>query len=141
MQSMPKIYLPSASALPIPQQMSNVEDKRSSSFFIENGELKFYDGVKVTNVKVNAKDRAQMLLAMDMRDSVRKVIDIQVNDGSNEELETAQKALNDVYDKYVKIYGHICENASLKRLFSNDSAYPLLRSLEEYDKKGYILSK
>ncbi|MBQ6297543.1 MAG: hypothetical protein IJK81_07610 [Selenomonadaceae bacterium] len=78
-----------------------------------------------------------MLLAMDMRDSVRKVIDIQVNDGSNEELETAQKALNDVYDKYVKIYGHICEDASLKKIFSTDSGYPLLRSLEEYGKDGY----
>ena len=137
MQSMPRIYLPSATALPLPQQIADIDDKRSSSFFIENGELKFYNGVKVETVKVNAKDRAQMLLAMDMRDSVRKVIDIQVNDGSNEELETAQKTLNDVYDKYVKIYGHICEDASLKKLFGNDSAYPLLRSLEEYGKEGY----
>ncbi len=137
MQSMSKIYLPSVTALPLPQQVADIEDKRSSSFFIENGELKFYDGVKVTNVKVNGKDRAQMLLAMDMRDSVRKVIDIQVNDGSNEKLETAQKVLNDVYDKYVKIYGHICEDASLKKIFSTDSGYPLLRSLEEYGKDGY----
>ena len=106
-------------------------------FCNKNGELKFYDGVKVTNVKVNSKDRAQMLLAMDMRDSVRKVIDIQVNYGSNDELETAQKALNDVYDKYVKIYGHICEDASLKKIFSTDAGYPLLRSLEEYGKDGY----
>ena len=137
MKSMPKIYLPSAMTLPLPQQIADIEDKRSSSFFIENGELKFYDGVKVTNVKVNAKDRAQMLLAMDMRDSVRKVIDIQVNDGNNDELETAQKTLNAAYDKYVKIYGHICEDASLKKIFSTDSGYPLLRSLEEYGKDGY----
>ncbi|MBR3050290.1 MAG: N-6 DNA methylase, partial [Selenomonadaceae bacterium] len=45
MQSMPKIYLPSVTALPLPQQVADIEDKRSSSFFIENGELKFYDGV------------------------------------------------------------------------------------------------
>ncbi|MBQ6297544.1 MAG: hypothetical protein IJK81_07615 [Selenomonadaceae bacterium] len=55
MQSMPKIYLPSATALPLPQQVADIEDKLSSSFFIENGELKFYDGVKVTNVKVKLK--------------------------------------------------------------------------------------
>ena len=93
MQSMPKIYLPSATELPLPQQIAEIEDKRSSSFFIENGELKFYDGVKVTNVKVNAKNRAQMLLAMEMRDSVRNVINIQLNDGSNDELATAQKRI------------------------------------------------
>ena len=137
MQSMPRIYLPSATALPLPQQIAEIEDKRSSSFFIENGELKFYDGVKVTNVKVNAKDRAQMLLAMEIRDSVRNVINIQLNDGSNDELATAQKTLNDTYDKYVKIYGHICEDASLKKIFSTDAGYPLLRSLEEYGKDGY----
>ena len=137
MQSMPRIYLPSATAMPLPQQIAEIEDKRSSSFFIENGELKFYDGMKVTNVKVNAKDRAQMLLAMEMRDSVRNVINIQLNDGSNDELATAQKTLNDTYDKYVKIYGHICEDASLKKIFSTDAGYPLLRSLEEYGKDGY----
>ena len=137
MQSMPRIYLPNATELPLPQQIAEIEDKRSSSFFIENGELKFYDGVKVTNVKVNAKDRAQMLLAMEMRDSVRNVINIQLNDDSNDELATAQKTLNDTYDKYVKIYGHICEDASLKKIFSTDAGYPLLRSLEEYGKDGY----
>ena len=87
--------------------------------------------------KINAKDRAQILLAMDMRDSVRKVIEIQVNDGSDADLEIAQKTLNDFYDKYIKIYGHICEDSTLKKLFGNDSSYPLLRSLEEYGKDGY----
>jgi len=135
MQSMPRIYLPSANELPLPQQIADIEDKRSFSFFIENGELKFYDGVKVTNVKI--KDRAQMILAMEMRDLVRNVINIQLNDGSNDELAIAQKTLNDTYDKYVKIYGHICEDASLKKIFSTDAGYPLLRSLEEYGKDGY----
>ena len=93
--------------------------------------------MKVTNVKVNAKDRAQILLAMKIRDAVRNVIDVQLNDGSNDELATAQKTLNDTYDKYVKIYGHICEDASLKKIFSTDAGYPLLRSLEEYGKEGY----
>ena len=93
MQSMPRIYLPSATSLPLPQQIADIEDKRSSSFFIENGELKFYDGVKVTNVKVNAKDRAQILLAMKIRDAVRNVIDAQLNDGSNDELATTQKRI------------------------------------------------
>ena len=136
-QSMPKIYQPSATTLPLPQQIADMEDKRSSSFFIENGELKFYNGIKVESVKVNAKDRAQLILAMDMRDSVRNVIDIQVNNGNDADLEHAQKTLNTLYDKYIGTYGYICEDATLKKTFGNDSAYPLLRSLEEYDKEGY----
>jgi len=137
MQYMQKIYSPSEIELPSPQQIPDIDDKRSSSFFIENGEIKFFNGVKIENIKVNAKDRAQMLSAMDIRDSVRNVIDIQVDDGSDEELEQAQKNLNELYDKHIALYGHICENANLKKIFSKDSAYPLLRSLEEYGKDGY----
>ena len=136
---MQKIYYPSEIELPLPQQIPDIDDKRPSSFFIEDGEIKFFNGVKVENIKVSAKDRAQMLSAMDIRDSVREVIDIQVNDndGSDDELEKAQKILNALYDKHVAMYGHICENANLKKIFSRDSAYPLLRSLEEYGKDGY----
>ena len=63
MQLMPKIYLPSETALPLPKQIADVDDKRSSSFFIENGELKFFNGVKTENIKVNAKD---LLYAMSL---------------------------------------------------------------------------
>lgn len=58
MQSLPKVYQPSVTALPLPQQIADVEDKRLSSFFIVN------DGIKVTNVKVNAKNYAQNFLTM-----------------------------------------------------------------------------
>ena len=137
MESMRQIYSSNLIELPLPQQIPDIENKRSSSYFIENGELKFYNGVKIENVKINAKDRTQMLLAMDMRDSVRNVIDIQVNDDTDDELKKAQAELNQIYDKYVKNYGHICEDSTLKKIFSRDSAYPLLRSLEEYGKEGY----
>ena len=62
MQSMTPIYSPNLIDLPLPQQIPDIENKRSSSYFIENGELKFYNGVKIENVKINAKDRTQMLL-------------------------------------------------------------------------------
>lgn len=137
MLSMQNIYSPSETELPLPKQTSDIEDKRSSSYFVENGEIKFYNGVKIETVKVNAKDREKVLLAMDMRDAVRNVIDIQVNNGSDEELQKAQAELNRIYDNYIGIYGHICEDSNLKKIFSRDSAYPLLRSLEEYDKEGY----
>ena len=137
MQTMPQIYSPSATPLPLPQQVVDVEDKRPSSYFTENGEIKFYDGVRVETIRISGKDRAQMLLAMKLRDAVRNVIDIQVNDGTDEYLKVSQEKLNNAYDRYIQLYGHICEDATLKKIFSNDSGYPLLRSLEEYGKDGY----
>lgn len=138
MQSMQKIYSPSETPLPLPKQIADIDDdKHPSSFFIENGELKFYNGVKTETIKVTAKDRSQILLAMDLCDSVRNVINIQVDDRSDDELQKAHAKLNELYDNYVKTYGHICEDSNLKKIFSKDSAYPLLRSLEEYGKDGY----
>ena len=137
MQSLQQIYLPSATSLPLPQQIADVVDKRPSSFYVENGEIKFYDGFKTENVKINAKDREKMLLAMKIRDYVRNVLDVQVNDGIDIQLEVAQGKLNYAYEKYIHHYGRICEDTALKKIFSKDSAYPLLRSLEVYDKKGF----
>lgn len=120
MKSLPQIYLPSATSLPLPQQIADVADKRPSSYYIENGEIKFYDGFKTEKVKINANDRARMLLAMKIRDYVRDVLDIQVNDGTDVLLQMAQAKLNHHYEKYVHHYGHICEDATLKKIFSKD---------------------
>ena len=137
MMSLPTVYTPSALELPLPHQVLELEGRRPSSYFIENGAIKFYDGVKAGEVSVAPKDRRRMIQAMKMRDAVRKVLDIQVNDGADEELKKAQFELNAIYDDYVRSYGHICEDVALKKIFGNDSAYPLLRSLEEYGKDGY----
>ena len=137
MQSMQKVYSSSLIGLPLPQQIPDIEERRALSYFVEDGEIKFYDGIKSEKAKISSGDRARLLLAMDMRDSVRNVIDIQVEDGTDSELVNAQVELNNLYDKYVRMYGHICEDSTLKKIFGNDSAYPLLRSLEEYGKDGY----
>ena len=137
MKTMPKIYKESEVELPLPKQILTRENINPSSYFEEDGELKFYDGIKVKPVNVNAKDKEKILKAMAMRDAVRKVINIQVEDGNEKDLKNAQDNLNSAYDRYIRDYCHICEDSNLKKIFGNDSAYPLLRSLEEYDKEGY----
>ena len=137
MELLPEVYSGSKQELPLPQQIPDEEGRRPSSFFIENGEIKFFDGVKAEKVEVSPKDRRRMIQAMKIRDAVRKVLDIQVNDGTDEELKKAQFELNVMYDSYVSSYGRVCEDVTLKKIFSDDSAYPLLRSLEEYGKEGY----
>ncbi|MBQ7628908.1 MAG: hypothetical protein IJS81_01640 [Selenomonadaceae bacterium] len=52
-------------------------------------------------------------------------------------MQNAQRELNRFYDRYIETYGYICEDTTLKKIFGNDSAYQLLRSLEEYGKEGY----
>lgn len=46
MQSMTKVYSPSEIELPLPQQIPDIEKIHPLSYFVEDGEIKFYDGVK-----------------------------------------------------------------------------------------------
>lgn len=117
MTSMPAIYKESEIKLPLPKQELTKENINPSSYFEEDGELKFYDGVEVKPVKLNAKDKIKILKAMAMRDAVRTVINIQVEDGNEKDLKNAQDNLNSAYDRYIKDYGHICEDSNLKKIW------------------------
>lgn len=84
-----------------------------------------------------------------VKNALREVINIQVNDGTDEELKSAQNRLNYVYDTFVKKYGYINSIANA-RAFETDPEYYLLSSIEnkitkddesiEYE-KGDIFSK
>ena len=76
-----------------------------------------------------------------IRDVVRKLIDMQMNEGTtDEEIAAQQKLLNEVYDSYTKKYGVIGSNAN-KRAFSDDSSYCLLCSLEDLNEDGTLKRK
>ena len=79
-----------------------------------------------------------------VKDELRNVFDIQLRDGSDEELENAQKRLSDEYDIFVKRYGYINDSANA-RVFDSDPDYYLLTSIEnkiskdeENDKPIYV---
>lgn len=72
------------------------------------------------------KERVENLIII--RNSLRRLIDIQMNNCSDEELKAAQNDLSVHYDMFVKRYGYI--NSKANNIFAADSDYPLLCSLE-----------
>ena len=79
-----------------------------------------------------------------VKNDLRKVFDIQLKDGSDEELELAQSKLNNSYDEFVKKHGYINDNVN-QRAFDEDPDYYLLTSIEnkiskdeEDDKPVYV---
>lgn len=101
-------------------------------FYNENGTVsKFkYDGKRLDRVKGMIK----------VRDAAWKVIDIQTNDGSDEELKAAQKEMNRVYDDFYKEFGGLNQNAN-RSLFQPDAGSALLCSLENVDDDNNVKSK
>lgn len=77
---------------------------------------------------------------IELRDSVRELIDLQTDDFPEENIKAAQVKLNRVYDNFTRKYGII--NSRGNRLaFEADSSYYLLCSLEVFDKDGKFLRK
>lgn len=77
---------------------------------------------------------------VEIRDSVRNLIELQVEDNSDNEIKLEQKRLNRLYDNFVKKYGRINSRGN-EQAFSEDSSYYLLCSLEILDSKGNFIRK
>ena len=108
---------------------ANVEGK---IYFRENSRMNLVELPKVT---------AERVLGMiEIRNVIQQLIDLQLKDGSIEEIEKAQRELNKVYDSFTAQYGLISSNAN-RRAFNQDSSYCLLSSLEILDDKGDLKRK
>lgn len=64
-----------------------------------------------------------------VKNALRKVFDIQLHDGSDEELKVTQEKLSKEYDEFYKRYGYINDSANAKA-FDSDPDYYLLTSIE-----------
>lgn len=81
-------------------------------------------------------ERVKGLIAI--REATRDLIYIQSRGCTQEELKHYQKTLNERYDNFVKSNGHISSRAN-SLVFSDDSDYPLLCSLEIEDNEKNII--
>ena len=87
------------------------------------------------------KATAERIKAMcELRDCVRKLIDLQVFEHSDDEIWEQQLKLNAMYDKFSAKFGLINSSANSKA-FSEDDSYYLLSSLEVLNENGELERK
>ena len=77
---------------------------------------------------------------IEIRDCVRNLIELQLEDYPNEDIKREQAKLNSLYDKFTKSYGLINSRANEKAFFEDDSYY-LLCSLEIVDENKNFVRK
>jgi len=77
---------------------------------------------------------------IDIRDGTQKLIEIQLEDYSDEEIKRSQTKLNTAYDNFVKKYGLLSSRTN-KRAMGQDAGYCLLCSLEKFDDDGKYCGK
>ena len=113
---------------------------RNYSYTIVNGDIYYRTNSVMIyqNMIESAKNRAIGLIQI--RQSVRKLLELQTEDYAEEEIKQEQINLNNLYDKFTKEYGLITSKTN-SNIFKNDSSYYLLCSLEKVNEKGELLKK
>ena len=113
---------------------------KNFSFTIVNGKV-YYRQNSVMNpvqASVTGENRIKGMIAI--RDTVRKLIDAQLDNAPDREIEDFQAKLNLLYDNFTHKYGLINSRGNAM-VFSDDSSYFLLCSLEILDENKELKSK
>lgn len=115
-------------------------DVRNFSYTLVDGQVYFRENERMTpaTLSMTAANRVKGLL--EIRDCVRKLIDYQTNDCSDELIRTEQENLNRLYDAFTAKYGLI-NNRGNYLAFAADESYFLLCSLEVLDDEGNFKRK
>jgi len=113
---------------------------KNFSYTLVDGKLYFRENSKMFPQDIPLTNENRIKGMIKLREQVRELIDLQMEDYSDEEIHVSQAKLNDLYDKFTKEYGLINSRAN-STAFSNDSSYFLLCSLEKLDGEGNYIGK
>ena len=113
------------------------QEIRNFSFFRENNKVFYKENNEIEEIKEN---KERFFKYIDLSNSIRDVIYLQKENGTDEDIKKAQNNLNQVYDDFTRRYGLINSNQNNK-LFREDATYSLLSSAELVDDKGNFIRK
>ena len=113
---------------------------RNFSYTVSKGKIYFRENSRMAPVELGKVPTARVKGMIGIRDSARKLIDLQLKGASDAEIKAEQASLNRLYDAYTKKYG-ILNSAGNRLAFNQDSSYPLLCSLEVLDDEGNFKQK
>ena len=113
---------------------------RNFSYTVVDGVIYYREDSRMfpVEVSVTAENRIRGMIAL--RDCARSLIEVQMEDGSEEAVQAGQQELNRLYDSFTAQYGLLNSRANTS-VFSSDSSFPLLCSLEILDEQGNLKRK
>lgn len=144
-------YSPAKEVIPPVSKTESVkpEELRSQSYYKSGNEIYFYGSNSAGElVTVSAKDLLdkkyttknidRLTAFMEIRDTLRELLEVQQHDNNDAEVEQLQHRLNTIYDNFYDKYGLIHSRYN-RNILGFDGAYQLVASLEQdYDKNTLI---
>ena len=113
---------------------------RNFSYTVLDDKIYFRENSRMAPVEVSATAENRIKGMIRIRDSVRKLIELQTEDYPDSEIKTEQERLNALYDTFSKQYGLINSRANISA-FSQDSSFSLLSALEVLGDEGQLERK
>lgn len=123
--------IPDSTVLPADPEVRNY------SYTIRSGKVYFRDGDVMTLVEGNTE---RLTALIGLRDAANTLLQLQLDDCTDEQLAQQQAVLNETYDRFAEKYGRINDRANAK-VMDADSAYYRLCSLEQLDSDGNFKGK
>lgn len=154
-QTLPRdVYVPTAREVPNSESLllptvAATKGVKPGSFVLHDGRICISQD-EMTWIEVDGaysgKARERLLGMMNIRDTARELIAVQIETNADDAFKRIQAKLNVQYDSFVAKHGNVTDSANV-RVFKSDPDCPLMLSLEQYDeekeafKKADIFSK
>lgn len=113
---------------------------RNFSYTVLDDVIYFRENSRMSPVEVSATAENRIKGLIEIRNSVRTLLDLQTEDYPDSDIKAEQESLNKLYDSFTKKYGLINSRANTMA-FSQDNSYSLLSSLEILDDEGNLEHK
>ena len=113
---------------------------RNFSYTLLDDVIYFRENSRMSPVDMSATAENQIKGLIEIRNSVRHLLELQTEDYPDSDIKAEMQRLNTLYDEYTKKYGLISSRAN-NMAFSRDSSYSLLSSLEVLDEDGNLERK
>lgn len=113
---------------------------KNFSYTIINNVIYYRENSRMYSQSLSETAENRIKNLINLRDITREIINLQLENATDDEIKEKQKELNSLYDKFTKKYGLINSRGNASA-FSNDSSYFLLCSLEILDESDNLKRK
>lgn len=108
------------------------------TYYIENDEIKYFDGSSVEILNKTGKSKERIVAMVELREIVRDIIDYQQKiDFDSKSFDEKLVRFNQKYDTFVQKYGFLNDKTNTN-LFSDDDYISLLTSIETPKEDSYV---
>lgn len=113
---------------------------KNYSYTVIDGKVYYRENSRMFEKDLPTTTMNRIKSMVQIRNCVRHLIELQVENEPDSEIIEEQRRLNILYDNFVKKYGRINSRGN-EQAFSEDGSYYLLCSLEVFDSKGNFKRK